>query len=387
MRHTLLNLPVLTCAITLAGCANPFGQQGYIRDKSGDYTTEKAAEPIQLPEGLNAKELGDILVIPETGQEWQQLPREFEIPRPAQRLSFKEGDHYSLERDGVNEWLHSAKSAEAIWPAILGFLEANEISVGQQNPQSGMIETDWTDLGEDKEHGVIYRTLGSLVGVDDLDPMEDRFRIEVRDNAKDNTSNIYITHQGRPLTKEGDAPAPVPENWDNLGDRSKKLDNGVLGELMIYLARQEMDDVSVSKLAQNIDISSLVDLAKDGNGNPILIVRDLSYARTWAKVSEALDAAGLTTIDRNRAAGLFYLSESAEKIDKPVEEKGFWAGLFGSDDEEAKEKAKEVKADTLTVRVSSFPEAVQVSVEKSVNTSAPVDVSEKLLKLVQSHLK
>ncbi|OED49207.1 hypothetical protein ACH42_02010 [Endozoicomonas sp. (ex Bugula neritina AB1)] len=384
MRRTLLSLSVLTCVMTLAGCANPFGQQGYLRDKSGDYTVEQAAEPIQLPEGANTKDLGDILVVPETGQAWQQLPREFEIPRPAQRLSMKEGDNFSLERDGVEEWLLTAKSPAEVWPGVLSFLEQNDVSATSQNPATGIIETSWADFGEDKEHGVMYRTFGSLVGVDDLEPMEDRFRFEIRDGTEENTSEVHVSHQGRPLTKEGKTPTPAPEEWDNLGSRSKKLGEGVLGELLIYLAHHDMN-ASVSKVAQSLNVSDFADLANDGNGNPVLTIRDLSYARVWAKVSEALDHAGLTVVDRNRSAGIFYLSEDPQKIDKPAEEKGFWSGLFSSDGKKTEDGV--AKPEALTVRVSNFPEVVQVSVEKNVNTSAPADVSEKLLKVILDNLK
>ncbi len=385
MRRTLLSLSVLTCAITLAGCSNPFGQQGYLRDKAGDYTAAKAAGPVKLPEGSNAKDFGDILVIPETGQALQQLPREFEVPRPVQRLSLNGGENYSLERNGANLWLLAGKSPAEIWPGILGFLTKNNVPVSSKNPSSGMIETAWSDFADDEEQGVIYHAFAALVGIDNLGPMEDRFRFEIRNGVKENTSEIYLAHQGRPLTKEGKKPAPVPEQWDNLDKRSKNLDESVLGELMVYLADNAMD-TSVSKLAQNLNVGSLTDMAKDGNGNPVLTIRELSYARAWASVSDALDSAGLTVIDRNRSAGVFYLAENPEEIDKPVQEKGFWSELFGSDDK----KTNTINPDdqeSLTVRVSNFPDVVQVSVEKSVNTSASIEISEKLLKLIQENLK
>lgn len=383
MRRTLLSLSVLIGAVSLAGCANPFGQEGYLRDKSGDYATAETAEPIKLPEGTNAREMGDILVIPESGQQYQPLSRDFEIPRPSQRLMMKEGDSYSLERDGSNEWLQVAKSPAEVWPGILAYLEELSVVAVAKNPRTGIIETEWNDFGEDKEHGIMYRTIGKLVGVDDLDPMEDRFRFEVRNGIKTDTAEVHISHKGRPVTKEGKAPAPEPEQWNNLESRSQRLTSGMLGELLVFLARNETRS-SLSLLAQDLDVGSLTELGKDGNGNPVLTIRELSFARAWAAVSSALDKAGLKVIDRNRSAGLFYLAKDLQQVNQPEEEKGFWSGLFGGEDDKKSEVSD--PAETLSVRVSNYSEVVQLSVEENVNTSAPADVSEKLLKLIQENM-
>lgn len=242
-RHTRLGLSVAISALVLTGCVNPFGQQGYLRDRAGDYTEAQIATPITLPAGSQAKELGDVLVIPEAGASDQKLSRAFEVPRPSQRLMMKEGDHYSVERN-------EAKS-------------------------------------------------------------------------------------------------------------------------------------SVSLQDQGLDIALLAQPGRDGNGNPVLTVRGLSYARVWDAVAIAMDKAGLKVVDRNRSAGLFYLADSVPQLNREQKKKSFWSGWFSGDEEAVVPDENK----TLTVRVSNYPEVVQLSVEKDVNTSAPADVSQKLLRVIQNNLQ
>ena len=382
MRRTLISLSILTSVLTLAGCANPFGKQTYIRDKSGDYVDAQAAEPIQLPEDNNAREFGDILVIPEITQEYDQLPAKFDAPRPVQRLSMREGDSFSLERSDEADWILAGEKPKEVWPKLVSFLELNDVVITRKDPGNGVIETTWADFGGDEKRGLMYRTFGPLVGVDDAETMENRFRFEVHNGVRADTSELRVMHQGRPPVAEGDV-GSEPQEWDNLGERSRRLDHSLLGEMLVYFAQGDMDS-SISLSARNLNIEDRTTFERDGNGNPVLTIRDMSFARTWASVSSALNQTGLKVVDRNRSAGIFYLADDAEQIDQPENKKGFWSGLFGGS---KKKEAATDSDETLTVRVSNFPEVIQVSVEKNVNTSAPADVSEKLLKLIHENMK
>ena len=382
MSRTLKTLPVMACVLMLAGCANPFGKEGYFRDKSGDYTKAQVTQPLSIPESMNTLPIGDALAIPEINQEYSELSEDFSVPRPDQRLTRKEGGVFSIEREGDQQWLQAGKAPSEVWPRVLAFLELNDVVLAQQNVKQGFLETQWADLGRDKERGFMYRTIGKLVGVEDVDPMEDRFRMEIRQGIHSDSTEIYLQHKGRPLTKEGEQPAPEPENWDNLQARSLRLNTGVLNELLLYLVKDE-DEKSVSYLAQDLDLGSLVSMDRDGNGNPLLKIDQLSYARSWAAVGGALEKAGVDVTDRNRSAGIFYIQiDPKGQVGKPAEEPGFFAGLFGKG-----KKEDEAPKDLLHMRVHELNGVVRVSVEKDANTSAPADISSKLLNLVKDNLK
>ncbi|MGI9277398.1 MAG: outer membrane protein assembly factor BamC [Endozoicomonas sp.] len=380
MSHALKSLPVVACAMMLAGCANPFGQEGYFRDKSGDYTQARVTEPLEVPEHINPVPMGDILAIREISQDHDSLPAGFEVPRPDQRLSQNTGSVFSIERDGNRQWVLASKNPSEVWSRILIFLEENEVPVAAKNAKKGFLETEWVDLGQDRQRGFMYRTLGKLVGAEDATPIEDRFRLTIQQGVRPGSAEIYLQHKGRPLTGEGAQPAPEPEEWDNL-ERSQRLNNEVLNELLLFLVRDE-DEKSVSYLAQDLDLGSLVSMDRDGNGNPLLRIDQLSYARSWAAIGDALAKAGVEVSDRNRSAGIFYIQiDPAGEVAGPEEKPGFFSRMFGSKDKE------EAPKDVVHMRVSELNGVVRVAVEKDANTSAPAEVSQKLLNLVKDNLK
>ncbi len=379
LKDTRSGLWLLAGVVTLTGCTNPFGQEGYLRDRSGDYTEARVTEPVKLPKGGDSVLLGDILVIPDISQPHEDLGKEFDVPRPSQRLMLKEGENYSLERSGTQEWLAVDKAPAEVWPGVVGYVNSLGVNVVIKNPVKGTVETGWTDFNNAENQGVLYRTLGKLFGADHAGSMEDRFRFELKSGIKPGSSEVYVYHQGRPLSEKDKE--NVPSQWDNQDERSQKLDNEVLAELLIYLAKAEVNS-SVSLQAQSIDLSSQAEITQDGNGNPVLTIRGVSFARVWDSVGSALDKAGLSVLDRNRSAGLFYLSEDLTTKKQLEEEKGFWSTLFGSDEEESENQADENR---LTLRVSNYAEVVQLSVEKNVNTSAPEDITLKLLNLVRDN--
>lgn len=378
-RHGRLGLLVAVSTLALTGCINPFGQGGYFRDRSGDYTAAKVSTPIQLPDNFQSRELDDILVIPEISQPDQQLSREFEVPRPPRRFVMREGHHYSLERSGNREWLFVDRDASKVWIGVLGYLNELGVGIATRDSTKRVVETQWNDFGVDKDRGLMYRTLSKRFGIDGLDPIEDRFRIEVRGGLKEGTTEVHVYHQGRTLPKKGkESSAPV--RWDNFGERSRRVDNGVLTELLAFLTQDETES-SFFLQAQGLDVGSHAEMGLDGNGNQVLTIRGWSYAHVWDSVSDALDKAGFEVVDRNRSAGLFYLADRIPQLKQTEKKKSFWSSWFDDEDVAVSNEKK-----TLTVRVSNYSEVVQLSVERDVNTSAPEDISRRLLKAIKNNL-
>ena len=367
-RHTRLHMSVVISALVLVGCSS---HPEILRDRAGDYTQEQTLPPLRLPKGTEARQLGDILVIPPAIQPRQTLPRDFQVPKPGRRLTVG-GNQYVIERNDGQQWLSSTLTPEQAWLGVTGYVNELGIDIASSNPEVGMLTTQWYDFDANTERGVFSSTLGKLIGDDSR---EDRFRFELRPGAPGIT-DIYIAHQGRSSDKRS-----VPDSWNNLTEHSEQINGLILGELLVFLAGNEAG----SNTPAASQVPALVaEPGLDGNGNPVLTLRGPSYARVWDAVAVALGKAGFHVVDRDRSSGLFYLEDSPMERQEPEKSEGFWSGLFGSKEDEA---ATEEQRNTVTVRVSSYPELVQLSVERDANTSAPAQVSTELLKLIRENLQ
>jgi outer membrane protein assembly factor BamC len=124
-----------------------------------------------------------------------------------------------------------------------------------------------------------------------------------------------------------------------------------------------------------------VALSTDGSGNPILSLgSDLD--RAWSSVGSALERGQWKVEDINRSLGLYYIN-LAEKAENPNDKPGFFGNLFGS---APSREELEARADRYQVRLSKVGDAVQVTVEKNINTVAPPDVARRVLSLIQDNL-
>ncbi|MDD7804205.1 MAG: outer membrane protein assembly factor BamC [Endozoicomonas sp. (ex Botrylloides leachii)] len=386
MMRTMLKIaPLVICLIGLAGCSKPFGKENYLHDKAGDYTKARITEPLKIPASFkDAKPLDNQWVIPKIVQADKPLPAHFEVPRPNPRLTGQDGvETYILEQTNDDVWLQAAQTPSQIEEILEHFFRINKIPLSKQSAQQQIIATQWVNFDDqDSDYSDILRGLGKVVGIKGLDPIESMFLIEVKAGAKPGTSKVYIKHKGRPLVSSGKAPSPVPAKWNNLGERSLQMDRALASDMLVFFGKHQDDD-SITYKEQQIDISKDVKLTQDGNGNPLLIIKGISYARGWSAVGAALDAAGVHIDDRNRSTGIYYLSSDAGSAAKPQETPGFFARLFGSD----KKAKKTAGQESLLLRVSQFSGFVQLSVEKDVANSADEKTSETLLNLIKDNLK
>ena len=369
-------------AFVLAGCVNSIGHEGYVRDRAGDYTDAEATKPIKIPADKSSKQLTNVLVVPETRQSTQRLPRKFEVPRPSQRLKLKEGARYSLERSGSEEWLLIHLPPSEIWHGISKYIDSKGVGVITKNRAEWVIETDWQYSENKEEPGIMTKIFGGLFGSDYVGSVEDRFRFELRNENIEGyeATAVHVYHQGRSSPEEGEEPSAVVQ-WNNQGKRSYQLDKNVLAELLIFLAKLETTPTNSLK-AQNLDVSTFAEMGRDGNSNPVITIRGLSYVRVWDSVSVALEETNLKVVDRDRSTGVFYLVSSDVTSAKDRKTKSFWSRLFSSSDskEDIAGKGK------LTLRLSNYSEVVQISVEKDINTLVSEEVSKKILKEIYDNL-
>jgi outer membrane protein assembly factor BamC len=368
----LAGLSALALVISsTSGCGWLWGENGYFRDRGNDYLEASQAAPMQLPSGVTTdKRLDPLLPIPRNVANETTAKAEFEVPRPLPLQVAAEASDFSLQKSGDAHWVLAQRAPAEVWPVANQFFADNGFQIDQQRPQIGEFTTAWQRL--DSLSGVLASRLQSASTASDR---EARVRVRIEPGVQRNTSEVYVVSVER-AAGSSDNPA-FPARSSNPA-----VDAVLVDQMLAGMSRDAEKGGSVSLLAaHDFDSPARVALSTDGSGNPILSLgSDLD--RAWSSVGSALERGQWKVEDINRSLGLYYIN-LAEKAENPNDKPGFFGNLFGS---APSREELEARADRYQVRLSKVGDAVQVTVEKNINTVAPPDVARRVLSLIQDNL-
>ncbi|WP_040262048.1 MULTISPECIES: outer membrane protein assembly factor BamC [Pseudomonas] len=353
-----------------SGCGWLWGEHGYFRDRGNDYLEARRTEPMNLPEGVStAKRLDPLLPIPRNVADDTAL-NDYEVPRPQPLSTVAESGDFTLQKSAASRWILAQRPPAEAWPLARQFFEDNGFRIDRESVQTGEFTTAWQPF-DSLAGDLAQRLRGSSDVNGDI-----RLQVRVEPGVQRNTSEIYVVSAQRPAGSGEDVGFPART--------TSGVDATLVDEMLSSLTRGAEKGGSVSLVAaRDFDAPSQVAMTEDGSGNPILTVgADLD--RAWSSVGRALEQGGQWRVeDINRSLGLYYIN-LAEKGGRPEDNKpGFFGRLFGH--EPSKEEL-EARAERYQVRLSKVGEAVQVTVEKNINTVAPADVARRVLSVIQDNL-
>ncbi|MET1078865.1 MAG: outer membrane protein assembly factor BamC [Pseudomonas sp.] len=355
-----------------SGCAWVWGDDGYFRDRGSDYLNERQTAPMQVPPNVEAKRLDPLLPVPNQIADSTATVEGFEVPRPQALQATAESSPFSLQKSGESRWLVAQQAPAEVWPVARQFFEDNGFRIAEERPQTGEFSTAWQRFDE-LSTTMASRLSSRVAGVEP--DSETRVRVRVEPGVQRNTSEIFVVSAERPAGSQVDIPFP-----SRTGNAS--LEAALLDEMLANLARSAEQGGSVSLLAaRDFDAPSRVSLNEDGNGNPLLNL-GADFDRAWSGIGRALEAGDVRIDDLNRTLGVYYIN-LAEGAKKPEEKPGLIGRVFGS---EPDQEEIDARAERYQVRLTRVGDAVQVSVEKDLNTVAPADVARRILGIIQDNL-
>lgn len=355
LRHLL---PVVAVA-GLAACAST-SDDSKIAYKSA----EAPKRTLEVPPDLTAPELTNSYAMPAGGvsaklmaqQQADQAGQQAAIRAGTAQVATAASDTVRLERAGGQRWLSvSGKSAEQLWPLVREFWQDNGFVLKRDEPQLGIMETDWAEnRAKIPQDGV--RKLLATVGLDGLyaTPERDKFRTRFERSSNGNVE-IYISHRGM---VESFTEGKNDTKWQPRAD-DPELEAEFLGRLMLALgvdetkAKQAKEDA-----AQPVPVAQR--RARIENG---AVVVDDAFDRAWRRTGLALDRSGLVVVDRNRASGTYFVRPAKSETEK-VDEGGFWSSLAFWRDKEGKTAAEQPGYRIVVQQVSDKESRVTVQGDK-----------------------
>ena len=351
-------LPVVAVA-GLAACAST-SDDSKIAYKSA----EAPKRTLEVPPDLTAPELTNSYAMPAGGvsaklmaqQQADQAGQQAAIRAGTAQVATAASDTVRLERAGGQRWLSvSGKSAEQLWPLVREFWQDNGFVLKRDEPQLGIMETDWAEnRAKIPQDGV--RKLLATVGLDGLyaTPERDKFRTRFERSPNGNVE-IYISHRGM---VESFTEGKNDTKWQPRAD-DPELEAEFLGRLMLALgvdetkAKQAKEDA-----AQPVPVAQR--RARIENG---AVVVDDAFDRAWRRTGLALDRSGLVVVDRNRASGTYFVRPAKSETEK-VDEGGFWSSLAFWRDKEGKTAAEQPGYRIVVQQVSDKESRVTVQGDK-----------------------
>lgn len=318
-------------AVTFAGCA-------YMPEsKKIDYGTAAKAPPLDIPPDLTRPSNNTQFAAPNvatTGAAiFSQVNAKNKINQNQKTDETVLPDASTgvarIERQGNHRWLVVTVSEDKAWNVTKAFWQENGFILKKENPQTGIMETDWAENRANVPGSAVQGFLGRVLGTMYSTPERDMYRTRFEKGAKSGTTDIFISHRGmiEVYVTEGKSET----RWQPR-DADPTLEAEMLRKLMLKFDGGAAPDTK--ELAKKIDSGATgksldkARLSTAPDGGALLVVDD-SFDRSWRRVGLALDRVGFTVEDRERASGLYYV-RYIDSDDKSVQEKGqggFWSSL------------------------------------------------------------
>lgn len=325
----------ISCAalIALAGCST-LGADG----KRIDYGAEAKQVPsLEIPPDLTVPGSDDRFRIPQGDGSASATFSDYSkgsTANPTETV-LPNLQWVHLEREGTQRWLVVRDNPDNVWPVVKAFLLENGLTIRNEEPAAGIMETDWA------ENRALPSRKSSAIDTSVFDQVRaagtrDQYIIRLERSKDGIGTGIYITHRGivEEISDKGHsfkwkARANEPE-LEAIMLQRLMLRFGA-GEAQAAIALEKASAVPTATPASTPDAvaepAGTASLRAISGGSTIIVIND-PFDRSWRKVGLAIEESSLAIDDKDREKGIYYL--------RPIKiERGFWDSMkFWKSDED-----------------------------------------------------
>ena len=312
--------------ITMVGCST---LDKTIPESQVDYKKSQTVPSLEIPPDLTTSSINDELVIPEVDDNQSTTLSEYDNkPTTGQGVSARNqakvlplAKQIQIKHDSRTRWLVIQEEASVIWPKVKQFWLENGFTLTKEDPQIGIMETQWAENRADIPQDGIRKFLGKALDMVYSASTRDKFRVRLERGENPTITELYLSHRGAEEVAKGDDWV-----WQNR-PADPELETEMLNRLMVFLGVEpEQAHTLLTAASQPPSSVSRSELTPASTGAVSLILRE-DFEPAWRHIGLALDRLGFTVEDSS--------TYSIRYIDPEITEKSsFWDKLF-SDKSEA----------------------------------------------------
>jgi len=293
-------------AAVLFGCSSTTPSTEVAESKSFDYSAPPAkTRALDVPPDLTSYGGGDDrYAIPGEGE---SVTRYSEFSKGGNRKTLSvlpPSKKVRLERQGTQRWLVVDDTAENVWPIIKAFWQENGLVLKVDNPQVGVMETEWAENHAKTPVEGVQKYLGKVFDGMSSSSERDQYHTRIERSKDGNSTLIYIVHYGMQEVALKD------ETGFKWVDRPSdpELEATMLQLLMSKLGGGPgVLDTSKKPVAPVADSKVAPKLNKLADGSQSIVLSE-PFDKSWRKVGLALEQSKLVLADKDRSKGIYFLS-------------------------------------------------------------------------------
>lgn len=230
-------------------------------------------------------------------------------------------ENVRIERAGTQRWLVVPGTPEQIWPAIKEFWQQTGFVVNVEQPEAGVMETDWNENRAKLPESGIRNLLGRVIDGLYSTAERDKYRTRLERGAQPGTTEIYVSHRGMEEIF-------ITEYKDQMRWQPRQPDPDLEAEMLRrMMVRFGVDGERAKTQIAAAKLEPQARLNKGGADGSMLALND-QFDRAWRRVGLALDRVGFTVEDRDRSKGLYFVRYIDPNVDvKNTEDKGWLSKL------------------------------------------------------------
>jgi len=316
--------------VALAGCSTV--NQFLGKEESIDYKSAQSARPsltvppdlTQVPGNPRYSVPGGSGTATYSDYATEQARRQAQSGDVANAAVLPQRDGMRLARDGELRWLVVNMPATEVFNKAVEFWQSEGFAIRSQNPQAGLIETDWAENRANIPQDFLRRTVGKIF--DQVWDSGERQLFRTRlERSPDGQIEVYFSHQHMVEKVVSEAQT----KWEP-GAPNPALDAAMLSRFMVFLGAEEERARSELASVQAEDTApTAAQIVTGGGANGALEIAE-PFDRAWRRVGLALDRGNFTVEDRDRAAGQYYVRYVDVDVQQQQQTKGFFSRMFGS---------------------------------------------------------